>query len=81
MTYWATLWYAGAVVVQLGYEGQNQNDCEMLRTMMLSDIEQTYSDPSKLDDSTKALFPTNEFTVSCETTVLPIDEKYGITKW
>lgn len=81
MTYWATLWYAGAVVVQLGYEGQNQNDCDVLKTMMLTDLEQTYADPSKLDESVASLFPTNEFTVSCETTVLPIDEKYGIKDW
>ena len=45
MTYWATLWYAGAVVLQLGSEGQNLNDCEMLTTMMLTDIKQSYADP------------------------------------
>ena len=81
MTYWATLWYSGAVVVQLGYEGHSLNDCEVLKTVMLLDLEQTYSDPSELGQSMTSVFPTNEFTVSCETSVLPIDKKYGIENW
>jgi hypothetical protein len=72
----ATLWYAGAVVMQLGSEGQNLNDCEMLKTMMITDIEQTYSDPSKIDELSKSIFPTNQFEVTCETQLLAVDEKY-----
>lgn len=76
MTYWATLWYAGAVVMQIGFEGQTLNDCEMLTTVMKTDIEQSYADPEKIDDLARSMFPTNQFTVTCETEVLVIDEKY-----
>jgi hypothetical protein len=76
MTYWATLWYAGAVVLQLGSEGQTLNDCEMLTKMMQRDIEQSYADPTKLNKLAITMFPTNQFTVTCETEILVIDEKY-----
>lgn len=72
MTYWATLWYAGAVVFQLGYEGQTLNDCELLTHIMRSDIEESYADPSKIEELSRSQFPTNQFAVSCETEVLPI---------
>lgn len=77
MTYWATLWYAGAVVLQLGYEGQTLNDCEVLTQAMLIDIERSYSDPAKIDDLMLSLFPTNEFSVTCEEQMLEIDERYA----
>lgn len=77
MTYWATLWYASAVVLQLGNEGQTLNDCEMLTTMMITDIEQSYSDPMLKAQLDLSMFPINEFTVTCETEVLVIDEKYA----
>jgi hypothetical protein len=77
MTYWATLWYAGAVVLQIGSEGQTLNDCEMLRTVMITDIEQSYANPEKIDELSKSMFPTDEFSVSCETEQLAIDEKYA----
>ena len=76
MTYWATLWYAGAVVMQMGYEGQTLNDCEMLTKMMTSDIEASYSDPSKIDELEKSMFPTNQFKATCETEKLVTNEKY-----
>lgn len=76
MTYWATLWYAGSVVMQLGFEGQTLNDCEMLKTVMEADIEQSYADPVKLDELSRSMFPTNQFQVTCETQVLVVDEKY-----
>lgn len=77
MTYWATLWYAGAVVLQLGNEGQTLNDCEMLTKLMISDIQQSYADPMLKTQLDLTMFPTNEFTVTCETEVLVIDEKYA----
>lgn len=77
MTYWATLWYAGAVVLQLGNEGQSLNDCEMLTTLMISDIKHSYTDPVLKAQLDLTLFPINEFTVTCETEVLVIDEKYA----
>jgi hypothetical protein len=77
MTYWATLWYAGAVVLQIGSEGQTLNDCEMLRTVMITDIEQSYANPEKINELSKSMFPTDEFSVSCETEQLAIDEKYA----
>ena len=76
MTYWATLWYAGAVVMQLGFEGQTLNDCEMLTSMMKIDIEQSYADPKKLDELARSMFPTNQFETTCETEILVIDERY-----
>jgi len=76
LTYWATLWYADAVVLQLGYEGQTLNDCEVLVQAMRIDIERSYADPSKIDDLVLSLFPTNQFSVTCEEQILEIDERY-----
>jgi hypothetical protein len=77
MTYWATLWYAGAVVLQLGFEGQALHDCRMLIRMMETDIVNSYADPEKLDELSRSMFPTNQFAFSCETEVLDIDERYA----
>lgn len=76
MTHWATLWYAGAVVMQMGYEGQTLTECESLIRAMQEDIERTYQDQTMTDEISQSMFPTNQFTVSCETESLPIDEKY-----
>jgi hypothetical protein len=76
LTYWATLWYAGAVVIQIGYEGQTQYECEVLAESMRVDIEASYADPSKIDDLALSLFPTNEFSVTCEAKRLVTDERY-----
>lgn len=77
MTYWATLYYAGAVVLQLGYEGQSLNDCEMLTNLMITDIDSAYTDPETASQLDRSMFPTNEFTVSCETKRLLVDERYA----
>lgn len=74
MTFWATLWYAGAVVLTLGYEGQTLEQCETLTNQMIADVTSAYYDPSININET--MFPTNEFAVSCEKEMLPIDEKY-----
>lgn len=77
MTYWATLWYAGAVVIQLGSEGQTLNDCEMLTKLMISDIEHSYADPVLKAQLDTTMFPTNEFSATCETEQLATDERYA----
>ena len=77
MTYWATLWYAGAVVLQLGFEGQTLNDCDMLIRTMEMDIINSYADPEKIDELSQSVFPTNQFTFSCETQLLETDERYA----
>lgn len=76
MTYWATLWYAGTVVLQLGHEGQTLNDCEMLTTMMMRDVETAYENQETMNNLATSMFPTNEFEATCETEVLVIDEAY-----
>ena len=77
MTYWATLWYAGAVVIQIGNEGQSLNDCEVIQQMMLTDIAQSYADPENIDELTLSMFPTNQFKTTCETEQMLPDEKYA----
>ena len=74
MTFWATLWYAGSVVLTMGYEGQTLQECEALSKLMITDVVTAYDDPSV--DMSDTMFPTNEFLVSCETELLPIDEEY-----
>jgi hypothetical protein len=53
------------------------NDCELLTRMMRSDIEESYADPSKIEELSRSPFPTNQFTVSCETEVLPTAKAYA----
>lgn len=78
MTYWATLYYAGAVVLSMGYEGQTLNDCNMLGQVMMYDITTAYMDPNKQAELEASVFPTADlFSFTCETERLPIDEKYA----
>lgn len=74
MTYWVTLWYAGAVVMTMGYEGQTLKECEYLRKVVLQDITITYMEEPERMATT--MFPKHEFKTTCETVQLPIDEKY-----
>lgn len=77
MTYWATLWYAGSVVITLGSPGQTLNDCNQLGQTMMSDIAIAYVDPARAAELAASVFPTaNEFGFTCETKRLPTDEKY-----
>lgn len=76
MTYWATLWYAGSVVVTLGTEGQSLNDCNLLGQIMMYDIATAYLDPEREAELATSVFPVDEFSFTCETERLPIDEKY-----
>jgi hypothetical protein len=77
MTFWTTLWYAGAVVFSMGYEGQTEGECKQLGQLIMSDIATSYADP---DTKSKIIelqvFESNQFSVSCETEMLPTDEKY-----
>lgn len=75
MTYWMTLWYAGAVVMTMGYEGQSLDECEQLTSIILIDIANAYQDTSV--DMKDTMFPEDYFSVTCETKLLPIDEMYA----
>lgn len=77
MTYWATLWYAGSVVITLGLPGQTLNDCNQLGQVMMSDIATAYVDPARASELEASVFPTaDQFSFTCETERLPTDEKY-----
>ena len=77
MTYWATLWYAGSVVITLGSEGQTLNDCNQLGQTMMSDIATAYVDPARAAELENSVFPTaDQFSFTCETQRLPTDERY-----
>lgn len=76
MTYWATLWYAGSVVITLGSEGQTLNDCNLLGRVMMLDIATAYVDPAKAAELEASVFPTDQFSFTCETERLPIDAEY-----
>lgn len=75
MTFWATLMYAGSVVLTMGYDGMTYAECKSLTNTMIVDINQSYADGIMVD----TMFPVNQFTVSCESEQLPLDEKY-VTK-
>ena len=77
MTYWATLWYAGSVVITMGYEGQTLNECNMLGQVMMYDVTTAYMDPAIQEQLADSVFPTDEFSFSCESERLPVDEKYA----
>lgn len=74
MEYWATLKYAGAVVMSVGGENMSLDECKEVTALMLSDINQSYIESPEVMEET--VFPTNEFEVSCEEEMLPVDEKY-----
>lgn len=76
MTFWATLWYAGAVVVTLGFEGQTLEQCENLTSIMEDDIASAYNDPSVVETMDER-FQVDRWSTTCETEMLPIDEKYA----
>jgi len=76
MTYWATLWYAGSVVITLGSEGQTLNDCNLLGQVMMYDIATAYMDPDRAAELADSVFSTDQFSFTCETERLPTDERY-----
>jgi hypothetical protein len=75
-TFWMTLWYAGAVVMTMGYEGQTLDECLKMSSIIQTDIDSAYAEMQT--DSNKSIFPTNKFSVTCEEELLPPDEKYLI---
>lgn len=77
LTFWATLWYAGAVVVTIGYEGQTLEQCEIITETMITNIETAYADEEAMEIIATSMFPTNQFDATCETELLPIDEEYA----
>jgi hypothetical protein len=68
VTFWATVWYAGTVVMVLGYEGQNADQCNTLSQIIENDIAATYENPT--EEVTNSIYPTNEFSVTCEQKIL-----------
>lgn len=70
MTYWATLWYAGAVVLQLGHDGQTLDECKLLTTMMTFSIMLSYQDQAIMKTQSGLKIEKSEFTTSCETEIL-----------
>jgi hypothetical protein len=75
MTFWATLYYSGYVVMTMGYEGQTLAQCQDLTSLIMADAVIAYTDP--VPEMAGGPFPTNEFTVECETEKLPVDERYS----
>ena len=67
MTYWATLFYAGQVVLTLGFEGDiGKANCEALIEVMMDDISTVYSDPVTKAEVEASMFPKQEeFKAEC----------------
>jgi hypothetical protein len=74
VTFWATLYYLGYVVVTIGYEGQTLIQCQDLTNLMIADIISAYEEPNP--EISESMFPTNEFAVRCESQRLEVDERY-----
>ena len=77
MTYWATLWYAGAVVFSMGYEGQPLHECLDLTQLIMRDINSFYQDKGTLVELNESAFPVNKFTTTCQTEFLEPNELYA----
>lgn len=75
MTFWATLWYAGSVVLTMGFEGQTMKQCEDLAEIMMLDITSAYD--QNLPGLETSIFPTDKFYATCEKELLVIGEKYA----
>ena len=76
MTYWATLYYAGAVVISMGGSELSYDECKTLTNSMMVDIIASYQDEEKVAELKGTMFETNEFSVSCETKYLESDTRY-----
>jgi hypothetical protein len=76
MTFWATLYFAGKVVITLGPPG-GLAECQELAAIMIADTNTAYiQQPDVFVDTP---FPTNKFTVECESTRLPPHADYAAT--
>lgn len=76
MAYWATLWYAGVVVISMGGSELSYDECKSLTNSMITEITMSYQDEEKVAELKGTMFETNEFSVSCETKYLESDPKY-----
>lgn len=75
MTYWATLYYAGKVVVTMAYPGQTYDECVELGKVMMFDIGIGYIVEAEV--MAESMFPDQKaFTFECLTERLAIDEEY-----
>jgi len=58
MTCWTTLFYAGQVVLTLGFEGETgQINCHALADEIRADIANVYADPDVKDELKYSMFP------------------------
>jgi len=76
MAYWATLWYAGVVVISMGGSELSYDECKTLTNSMITEITTSYQDEEKVAELKGTMFETNKFSVSCETKYLESDPKY-----
>lgn len=72
MEMFATLWYAGAVVLSL--ETPNLEVCESLASTMLDDIHITYTE--RPGDLANMWLDADEFEATCEPEFHPTDPRY-----
>jgi hypothetical protein len=62
----ATLWYAGVVVMWMGFQGMSSDVCESIKKQMETDIENSYSDPVIAKDLLYDGFELDGWNVTCE---------------
>jgi hypothetical protein len=62
MTFWVTLYYAGIVVLTMGFEGQTLQQCKHLTTLIMTDI---------AAGNGTGMVP-EDFTATCETQQLDL---------
>lgn len=76
MTFWATLWYSGMVVLQISFPGQTQEQCAEIINVMIQDIDSSFANPALESVLDESMFPVNLFSVSCETQKLETHPQY-----
>lgn len=79
MEIFATLWYAGTVVMVM--ETTSPESCDVIKTMMLEDTTAAYEDNDTERQLMNSMFPTNEWTATCESDRLEIDTRYSAEEY
>ena len=72
MTFWATLYFTGKVVIALGFN--ELEDCNDMIATMETDTNAAYIEKPEVFADT--IFPTNQFTYVCETERKPSHADY-----
>ena len=70
----ATLWYAGTVVLVM--ETTSPESCDVIMNMMLEDTTAAYEDNDTERQLMNGMFPINAWDATCETERLEIDLRY-----